>query len=134
MKFDYWHQRRYFRASGIDDDLPFGEPPFVLGPLVAIAEPIWQSMLATLAATCPNDEFPEWSWEEPLAGGALSVHAQRFEEVASEVAERGSIVVAPNIAEGLEPDAEVVVKGFRALSQLLRLAAGRGTSVQTWVE
>jgi hypothetical protein len=134
MKLDYWHQRRYFHAEGIDEDLPFGEPPFVIGPLVAMAEPVWQSLRATVLAADPGRHLPEWTWRAPLSADEAASLANRLDDVAGQVESTGQIVVAANIADGLEPDTGVVLRALRVLPLLLRLAAERGTSVQTWVE
>jgi len=134
VKFNYWHQHRYFRLEGSDEDLPFGEAPFVVGPVVAMAEPIWQSALATTLAKGSGANLPEWSWQGPLAPDAADTVANLLDDVADEVERTRRIVVASNIADDLAPDAPVVLEGLRALVELLRLAAQRRTRVQTWVE
>jgi hypothetical protein len=135
VKFDYWHQHRYFRLEGSDEDLPFGEPPFVVGTVVTMAEPIWQSALATtLAMGSGRAKLPEWSWQTPLAIDWTEPVASRLEDVADDVERTGDIVVASDIDEDLAPDAPVVLAALRALIALLRMAAERRTPVQTWVD
>lgn len=120
--------------EGSDEDLPFGEPPFVVGPVVAMAKPIWQSALATALATGSGANLPEWSWQAPLGADAADSVANRLDDVADEIERTGRIVVASDIADDLAPDAPVVLEALRALVELLRLAAERHSRVQTWVE
>jgi|tagenome__1003787_1003787.scaffolds.fasta_scaffold20801223_2 hypothetical protein len=134
MSFDYWHLRRRIRLQGSDDDLPFSEPPFVVGPILDIPEPVWQSLVAT-ALSCGVADFPMgWSWERPLSRADVLPLRESIDQVTREVDSTRDITVAPDIAENALPDVGVVLAALRAFRRLLDVAAADGRNVETWVE
>ena len=135
MTFDYWHQERFFRLAGATDDDPltFGSPPFVVGPVVTMREPIWQSARATLTANGAPTEFDSWNWANPLEPGTAGHLVKAITLLTKGPAAVGSVHYADNLSPADRPDPETVVAALDALGELLRESVARDLSVETWV-
>jgi hypothetical protein len=134
VSFDYWHLRRRIRLKDSDEDLPFTEPPFVVGPVLDIPEPVWRSLVATALSHEVEDVFTGWSWERPLTRAGVTPLRESIDRVTREVDRTRDITVASDIADDMLPDAGVVLAALRAFRRLLDVAAADGRDVETWVE
>ncbi len=134
MGYDYWHQVRLLRIRDTNQDLGFGNSRFVVGPVVAIPEPIWRTLVVTAVHDGVPDVFSVWDWDSPLSEPAARTVAQTLREVAERVERSGAIEFPSELASDSLPDSASVAAALHVLSSLLNRAAEQHREVEIWVD
>jgi hypothetical protein len=134
MRFDYWHIQRFLRIQGMreEEELDFGSPPIVIGNVVTLPEPIWQTVIATALAHGAPNVFMKWRWQNPLTTADVVRLLSVLRPIIANQPKEVSITYPNDLAEDNRPDAGRVIAALQALEQLLIRAAKWNRAVETW--
>jgi hypothetical protein len=136
MRLDYWHIRRYARVQGMTpgESLPFGGPPFVIGGVVSLPEPVWRTAVATAVEHGAPSIFAEWTWQSALSTELAASLLQSLRTIIIDLKKTKDITHPDDLTEEDPVDVDTVLTALQVIYDLLALAVQRGYAVETWSE
>jgi hypothetical protein len=136
MKFDYWHLQRYLRLQGSrdGDELPFEAGSMVMGNVLSMREPVWQTAVATARGLGVDNVFESWGRNRSLMPAVAAKCIAQLRVAIDKIDETGEITPAPDLADDLLPSLEGVRTALHGLLALFAVAVARNVPVETWVD
>lgn len=139
MKFEYWHLHRNLRLQGSqeEDVLPFEAGSMVMGDVLGMREPVWQTAITTARQLGVDNVFEGWKWDRPLRPEVAAKCIAQLGAAIDKIDATGEITLAPDLADGPDdrvPSTEAVHTALHGLRQLFALAVDRNVPIETWVD
>ena len=136
MKFDYWHLQRYVRLHGSreGDELPFEAGSMVMGSVLSMREPVWQTAVATARQLGVDNVFESWERNRPLMPAVAAKCIAQLRAAIDKIDETGEITPAPDLADDLLPSPAGVRTALHGLRELFAVAVDRNVAIETWVD